>query len=300
MNALEINNLKKSFTIKRKKIEALKDMSFNVEKGKIIGFLGPNGAGKSTTIKSIMGLIKPDSGNIKIFGKDANNIEARKEMGFLPENPSFIDTLTGKDLLMLSASMFKIPKDEAKKRADKLLKSVELDKAASRHIRKYSKGMIQRIGFASAIIHNPKFLILDEPMSGLDPMGRYAFKNMMKEINEKGTSIFFSSHIIPDMEDICDKVIVVKNGKFVKELDKNEIKYFATTGYNIIFKTNNIENFEDLKVMQIDENIFSLKTNKDDIDVFLLKLKEKNAEILDIEPQKKNLEDLFIEMVKFE
>ncbi len=296
MNAIEISNLKKTYKIKRKKVEALKGMSFEVEAGKIIGFLGPNGAGKSTTIKSIMGLIKPDSGEIKIFDSNANDLETKKQIGFLPENPSFIDALTGKDLLMLSASMFNIPKEEALKRADILLKAVELEKAATRSIRKYSKGMIQRIGFASAVIHEPNLLILDEPMSGLDPMGRFAFKKMMKEINSKGTTIFFSSHIIPDMEDICDSVIVVKDGKFVKELDKNEIKYFTTIGYKIIFKTDKQTAYNDVE--KIDSNLFALKTEKDELSDKLVELKNFKVEIIDVEPIKKNLEELFVEIVE--
>jgi ABC-2 type transport system ATP-binding protein len=297
MKAIEINNLIKTYKIKRKKVQALNGMSFSVNDGKIVGFLGPNGAGKSTTIKSIMSLITPDSGDIKVFDKNVKDIEVRKLIGFLPENPSFVDALTGLDLLLLSASMFNIPRDIANKRANELLKIVELETAANRSIRKYSKGMIQRIGFASALIHKPKLLILDEPMSGLDPMGRYVFKNMMKEINKKGTTIFFSSHIIPDMEDVCDEVIVVKNGKFVQVLDKTQIKYFATEGYKIIFKIQDIDVFNKFNIEKIEDNLFALKSDKNEIENNLLLIKQNGAEIVDIEPLKKNLEDLFVEMV---
>ncbi len=295
MNALEIENLKKTFKVKRKKVTALKGMSFKIKKGEILGFLGPNGAGKSTTIKSIMGLIKPDSGKISILGKDLN-VKIREKIGFLPENPSFIDALTGKNLLMLTATMYKIPKDKAEKKASELLKAVELESAASRSIRKYSKGMIQRIGFASAMMHEPEILILDEPMSGLDPMGRYVFKNMMKEINKKGTTIFFSSHIIPDMEDICDRVVVVKGGKMIKELDKKEIKYFATTGYKVIFRNMDLSSIN-YKIKQIDENLNAIETNKNELPDVLSNLKSNNCEIVDVEPIKKNLEELFVEVI---
>ncbi len=295
MNALEIENLKKTFKVKRKKVTALKGMSFKIKKGEILGFLGPNGAGKSTTIKSIMGLIKPDYGKISILGKDLN-VKIREKIGFLPENPSFIDALTGKNLLMLTATMYKIPKDKAEKKASELLKAVELESAASRSIRKYSKGMIQRIGFASAMMHEPEILILDEPMSGLDPMGRYVFKNMMKEINKKGTTIFFSSHIIPDMEDICDRVVVVKGGKMIKELDKKEIKYFATTGYKVIFRNMDLSSIN-YKIKQIDENLNAIETNKNELPDVLSNLKSNNCEIVDVEPIKKNLEELFVEVI---
>jgi ABC-2 type transport system ATP-binding protein len=298
MNALEINNLQKTFRIKRKKVKALNGMSFEVGEKKIVGFLGPNGAGKSTTIKSIMSLIYPDLGSINIFGKSHNNITIRKDIGFLPENPSFIDALTGKSLLNLSAKIYKLPKEVIDVKIKELLEVVELEKAANRPIRKYSKGMIQRIGFASAIIHEPKLLILDEPMSGLDPMGRYIFKNLMKNINEKGTTIFFSSHIIPDMEDVCDEVIVVKDGKYIKTLDKTQIKYFATTGYKIIFKIKNISLISNnYNIEMIDDNLFAINTNKNEIEKKLYEIKAVDAEVVDIEPLKKNLEDLFVEIV---
>jgi ABC-2 type transport system ATP-binding protein len=183
------------------------------------------------------------------------------------------------------------------KKIDELLKAVDIEKAANRSIRKYSKGMIQRIGFASAMIHEPEILILDEPMSGLDPMGRYVFKNMMKEINKKGTTIFFSSHIIPDMEDICDRVLVVKEGKMIKTLSKNEIKYFATIAYYIIVKSGNIELLKDYDFEKIEDSLFRIKTTKENLEKVLFDLKKLAVEIIDIDPIKKNLEDLFVEIV---
>lgn len=300
MQIIKMDNLEKSFRVKAKKIQVLKGLSLEVSQGEILGFLGPNGAGKSTTIKIIMSLIRADSGGILVFGEDSKSIEVRRKIGFLPENPSFIDSLTGMDLLMLSASMYKIPQKIAKERASELLQMVELEEAANRSIRKYSKGMIQRIGFASAMIHEPELLILDEPMSGLDPMGRYTFKKMMKEINAKGTTIFFSSHIIPDMEDICDRVAVMKSGELVKVFDRNEIKYAATTGYRVIIKASNVtDSFKfNFSIERLDGEFFAIAVSKDNLVDSLLELKKVNVDVVNVEPIKKNLEELFVEMIK--
>ena len=221
---IRVLNLKKVYRQKSKKIVAVDGISFSVKQGEILGFLGPNGAGKSTTIKIMMGLIRPTEGKIIIDNMDSFNPECRKKIGFLPENPSFIDTIKGKELLLFSADIHKIEKEEAKKKADNLLKLLALEDAAEREIRKYSKGMIQKIGFATSIIHEPDILILDEPMSGLDPIARYQFKQIFKELRDRGKTIFFSSHIIPDMEDLCDRVIIINKGRIIRIVDKPAIK----------------------------------------------------------------------------
>jgi ABC-2 type transport system ATP-binding protein len=267
-------------------------MTFLVNKGEILGFLGPNGAGKSTTIKSIMNLISVDEGNIEIMGVDSKDIQARVKVGFMPENPQYYDTLTGFDLLMLTANIFKMDKNYSKERAWQLLEEFELKDAAKRAVRNYSKGMIQRVGFASAIIHSPEILILDEPMSGLDPLGRVLFKDKLIELNKQGTTIFFSSHIIPDIEDICSRVLIVNKGKVIKDLNRVEIKYSTTTGFNII--TNEI--VKDLPSEKIADNLYKIFCDKSQLIKILEMLKEKGLEVIDIEPVKKDLEDMFVEI----
>ncbi|KAA0259048.1 ABC transporter ATP-binding protein [Deferribacter autotrophicus] len=293
MEVIRVNNLYKTFKSKRKKVNALNGMSFTVNKGEILGFLGPNGAGKSTTIKIMMDLIRADRGSAKILGIDSSSPVARLKVGFMPENPQYYDTLTGYDLLMFSAAIFKVDKNVAKKRAWELLEEFELKDAAKRPIRKYSKGMIQRIGFASTLIHDPEILILDEPMSGLDPMGRVLFKNKMLELNKKGVTIFFSSHIIPDIEDICSRVLIVNRGKVVKSLEKTEIKYLTTTGFKVII--DNPVNIG-LKLEKITDNLYSFLCPKNNLIDTLEKLKTHSTEIIDIEPVKKSLEDMFVEI----
>lgn len=294
MEILKINNLYKTFKSKGRKVNALNGITFSVSKGEILGFLGPNGAGKSTTIKAIMDLIRPDSGTIEILGKDSRLAEARVHIGFMPENPQYFDTMTGRDLLMFTASVFNMDKKGAKNRSDELLEEFELKDAAKRPIRNYSKGMIQRIGFAAAIIHYPEILILDEPMSGLDPMGRVLFKNKLMELNKKGTTIFFSSHIIPDIEDICNRVLIVSKGKVIKDLSREEIKYSTTTAFNIITKNN--PGIENIPSEKISGELYRTYCDKDKLLEVLEIMKDKNVEIIDIEPVKKDLEDIFVEI----
>lgn len=221
---IKIKDLKKVYKQRTKEIRALNGISFSINKGEIFGFLGPNGAGKSTTIKIIMGLIKPTSGKVLINGIDVSNPTSRKKVGFLPENPSFVDTIKGKELLLFSASMYGIEKNIAEEKAEELLELLSLEDARDREMRKYSKGMIQKIGFASSIIHDPDILILDEPMSGLDPVGRRQFKEIFKRLRTKGKTIFFSSHIIPDVEDLCDRVAIINNGELIRIIERSEMK----------------------------------------------------------------------------
>jgi ABC-2 type transport system ATP-binding protein len=294
MGILKINNLHKTFKTKGKFVKALDGINFSVEKGEILGFLGPNGAGKSTTIKTIMDLIRPDSGNVEIDGVDSRMPQARIKIGFMPENPQYYDTLTGYSLLMFTASVFGMDKNFAIKKAWELLEEFDLKEAAKRPIRNYSKGMIQRIGFASAIIHNPEILILDEPMSGLDPMGRVLFKKKLKELNENGATIFFSSHIIPDIEDICSRVLIVNKGRVVADLSREEIKYSTTSGFNIITKS--ALDLQGVNFEKISNDLFKSYCKKEQLIELLEKIKETKIEIVDIEPVKKDLEDIFVEI----
>ncbi|AEA33702.1 ABC transporter ATP-binding protein [Hippea maritima] len=294
MALIRVNSLEKTFRLKTKRFKALNGMSFEIEQGEILGFLGPNGAGKSTTIKIMMDLIRADSGSVEIAGVDSRNPEAKKNIGFMPENPQYFDTLTGFDLLIFTASVFGIDKKQASKKAWQLLEEFGLKEAAKRPIRKYSKGMIQRVGFAAALIHEPQILILDEPMSGLDPIGRILFKNKMKELNEKGVTIFFSSHIIPDIEDICSRVLIVNKGKAIKSLTREEIKFMTTTGFNVIID----RCIDELNCAKISGNLYSIESKKDELIAVLKRIESYNVKIVDIEPVKKDLEEVFVELIK--
>ncbi len=214
MKALEIKGLKKSFrsNFLIKKYHILKGIDLDVEKGEIYGFLGPNGAGKTTTIKCVMGLLKPEAGEILADGLVVQAKEARRRIGFLPENPYFYDYLSARELLSFSASLFNLPASAARERVAALIHQVGLSGHEDVRLRKYSKGMIQRLGLAQALINDPELLILDEPFSGLDPVGRKDLRTLILALRGQGKTVFFSSHILQDMEMMVDRVGIILNG----------------------------------------------------------------------------------------
>lgn len=220
---LEFKGIGKTFKegIRGKRVQALQDLSLTIGQGEVFGFLGPNGAGKSTAIKILINLIFPDSGSALIDGKDAGEKNVRKIVGFLPENPYFYDYLTAEELLWFGGKASGMGKAEIKLRSDLLLTKVNLNQARKRPLRTYSKGMVQRAGLALALIHDPQVVILDEPMSGLDPIGRKMVGDVILELKEAGKTVFFSSHILSDVERFCDRVGIIVGGRlrFVEKLE---------------------------------------------------------------------------------
>jgi len=196
-----------------KKVSALEDLSLDINKGEIFGFLGPNGAGKSTAIKILLNLIYPDKGSAWIMGKSVENTDIRKFVGYLPENPYFYDHLTAIELLWFGGKTSGLEKNEINERTELLLNKVNLYRAKDRPLKTYSKGMVQRAGLALALIHNPEVVILDEPMSGLDPIGRKMVGDLMMELKGQGKTVFFSSHILTDIERFCDRVGIIVSGR---------------------------------------------------------------------------------------
>ncbi len=196
-----------------KKITALKELTLTIEKGEVFGFLGPNGAGKSTAIKLLMDFIRPSSGMILIDGIDSKEPQARRLLGYLPENPYFYDQLTPKDLLSFGAKASGVKPKDAKKRISYLLKKLELEHVSKRRLRQFSKGMLQRVGLALSLVHDPQVVVLDEPMSGLDPLGRTLVSKLILELKERGKTVFFSSHILSDIERLCDRIAIIHKGE---------------------------------------------------------------------------------------
>ncbi len=195
----------------------MRGVNLTVNKGEIFGLLGPNGAGKTTLIKAMMGLIRPTKGKIRIFGNDAQRPSSRKELGYLPENPYFHEYLTPKELLDFYGRLCGMKPADIRTERDKLIEQVGLGDAADRQLRKFSKGMLQRIGLAQALLSKPAFLVLDEPMSGLDPIGRKFVADLISKLNENGTTIMFSSHILSDVERLCTRVTILNKGIKVAE-----------------------------------------------------------------------------------
>lgn len=218
---IEVEHLSKTFRppFRLKKVRAVVDVSFRVMRGEVFGFLGPNGAGKTTTIKVLTGLIKPTSGKVRVLSGDPHSIEVRRRIGFLPEQPYFYDYLTPVELLDIFGRLFGLEKGERRRRIHELLDMVGLSHAKDRTLRKFSKGMLQRVGLAQALLNDPDLLILDEPMSGLDPIGRKEFSDLIASLKGRGKTIFFSSHILADIERLCDRVVILDKGVMKAEGD---------------------------------------------------------------------------------
>lgn len=212
---INIEKISKEFKegIGSRKVKALEDLTLEIHKGEVFGFLGPNGAGKSTAIKILINLISPDTGHASIMGKDVMDKDTRRHVGYLPENPYFYDYLTAEELLWFGGRASGLSSNVIKERTNELLNKVNLQAARKRQLRTYSKGMVQRAGIALALIHDPDVVILDEPMSGLDPIGRKMVSDIMMELKKQGKTIFFSSHILTDIERFCDRVGIIVGGK---------------------------------------------------------------------------------------
>lgn len=213
-NVIEVEGLQKHFrtAMRRRRVEAVRSVSFRVGRGEIFGFLGPNGAGKTTTIKTMVGLIRPTSGRVRVLGGEPGALAVMARVGFLPEQPYFYDYLKPQELLDTFGRVFGMPAALRKRRIDELLARVGLDHARGRTLRKFSKGMVQRVGIAQALLNDPELVILDEPLSGLDPIGRKEVIDLIADLKAQGKTVFFSSHILADIERLCDRVVIIDRG----------------------------------------------------------------------------------------
>ncbi|MGA2263400.1 MAG: ABC transporter ATP-binding protein [Acidobacteriota bacterium] len=216
MAIIEIEELTKDFQVgfwKKRPVRALDGLSLSVDKGEVFGFLGPNGAGKTTTLKILMDLIRPTAGSARVLGETVGSVSLRQRIGFLPENPYFYDYLTAEELLLYVGKLFGMRQPALAGRVRTLLENVGLADARRLQLRKFSKGMIQRIGLAQAMINDPEVIFLDEPMSGLDPLGRRDVRQAILGLKREGVTVFFSSHILPDVEALCDRVAILNRGR---------------------------------------------------------------------------------------
>lgn len=229
MAAIEILGLAKTYTVgfwRKRPKRALQPLHLSVEEGEIFGFLGPNGAGKTTTLKILMGLVFPTSGNARIMGREWTDPEVKAQIGFLPEQPYFYDYLTAHELLDYYGQLSGLPDKGRRQRIGEVLERVGLTDVKGVQLRKFSKGMLQRAGIAQAILHDPKLVFFDEPMSGLDPLGRREVRDLMEQLKHEGKTVFFSTHILSDAEALCDRVAIIHKGELrgtgtVQELTSN-------------------------------------------------------------------------------
>jgi ABC-2 type transport system ATP-binding protein len=237
MSVIEIRDLVKDFRTgfwKKRAVRAVDGLDLTVERGEVFGFLGPNGAGKTTTLKILMGLLQPTSGSASILGEPAGSVSVRRRLGYLPENPYFYDYLTAPEFLTYVGRLFGMRQPGLGRTVDALLERVGLAGARKVQLRKFSKGMVQRIGIAQAIINDPEVVFLDEPMSGLDPLGRREVREVIASLRTRGVTVFFSSHILPDVESLCDRVAILNRGRLQQAGALHEILKVEITGHEII------------------------------------------------------------------
>lgn len=301
---IECKNVYKKFVsgFFRKEILALNDLNLKIEKGEIFGYLGPNGAGKTTTIKIFMNLISSTEGEVKILGQDVKNPEVRRKIGFLSDRPYFYEYLTGREFLDYCGKLFNLKKRERSEIIDNLIELVGLTQDQNLQLRKYSQGMLQRIGFAQALINDPELLILDEPLTSLDPLGRREFKNILIKMKNQGKTIFFSSHILEDAEDLCDRIGILVKGKLVRvgileEFIKNEVEFT-----DIIITADNesvIQKMKDAKfTFESKGNSILIRiSNNENVYEVIKTIYEAGGEIISIIPERRKLEDVFLKEI---
>jgi ABC-2 type transport system ATP-binding protein len=298
-SVLEITQVDHSFRVGfwMKRTQVLHGINLTIPQKSIFGFLGPNGAGKTTLIHLITGLRTPTSGTVKVFGLDAHTPEAKANIGYLPERPYFHDHLTGESLLQYFGALAGLKPTKVKSRIPAVLSAVGMADARRVELKKYSKGMLQRIGIAQALIHDPEFLILDEPMSGLDPLGRKEIRELIIQLAAEGRTIFFSSHVIPDVEAICDQVALIQKGKLI---GCGPIGEFLSTGplqTEIAFSgVSNVDKAswpEFDSIRKIPDGVRGIVPGQEAVNVVLAKLLKQKAKILWVTPVRPSLEDTF-------
>ncbi len=296
---IEISGLVKSFKghlgLGRK--VAVSGLDLSVGRGEIFGLLGPNGAGKTTTLKAMIGLLRPDAGSVRLFGRPPSDVSARARIGFLPENPYFYDYLTAPEFLDFYGRLHGFGRAERRRRVEATLERVGLDAGRSQALRKFSKGMVQRLGLAQAILHDPDLVILDEPMSGLDPIGRREVRDLILELREAGKTVFFSSHILQDAELICDRVGIVVEGRLrhlgvLDQMVRSKPRWFevAVRGQVPSPWDREVASASGEKVMVKVPDVAELGR-------LLAAVAESPAEVVSVWPRRESLEDLFMKEV---
>lgn len=299
---IEIEDLHKSFkgNLGIRTYHVLKGVTMKVPDKSIYGFLGPNGAGKTTTIKTLCGLIFPDKGTIKILGKKVDDISIRWNFGYLPESPYFYDYLSGFELLSYFAGLFNIPRSKAIKRIEYLLDLVGLTHAKKKRLRSYSKGMLQRVGLAQALLNDPKLLILDEPLTGLDPVGRREIRDIIISLRDEGKTIFFSSHILADAEMICDRVAIIVDGKVTGEGKISELLSSKILYYDIeLSDFNKVNQPASIHIVSSEPNHFWIRVNNEvERDDVIKQAVNSGSRVLSVIPHRVSLEDIFMSSVQ--
>jgi len=303
--AIRLQNLTKDYKVgfwRPRPYRALDHLTLDVETGAVLGFLGPNGAGKTTTLKLLMQLIYPTEGRAEILGRPAGDVEVRRRIGYLPESPYFYDNLTGEELLVYFASLFGCPAADRQRRAQQLLDRVGIGAERRMQLRKFSKGMLQRVGIAQALINDPEVIFLDEPMSGLDPLGRRDVRALILSLRDEGRTVFFSSHILSDAETLCSRVAIMGQGRLLAEGRLTDLP-FEVEGWEIV-----ATGLDDVKLAELGPMLQTVTRVADGRYVIELPvtlppeeivglLAAHGARIVSINPHNETLEDFFVRQV---
>ena len=269
-----------------------------VEEGEVFGFIGPNGAGKSTTIKLLMRLIFPTAGSARILGKPISDIEMHRDIGYLPEQPYFYDYLTATELLDYFARIHDLTATDRKERVPQMLKKVGLETAGKIQLRKYSKGMMQRVGMAQAILHHPQLVILDEPMSGLDPVGRREVRDIILELKREGKTVMFSTHILSDAEMLCDRVGVIVGGKLRGVGAPGQLVDLKTLGMEILFELAGQSTVPLVAKATRTGDRYRLQVPEQELYAAIEQLRTAGAKILSVSQVRATLEEFFMDLVE--
>jgi len=304
-NIVEISNLSKDYEVgfwKKKKVRALDDLTLSVQGGQIFGFLGGNGAGKTTTIKILMTLLFPTNGTAKILGHDISDTSMHARIGYCPENPYFYDYLSAFELMGYFGSLFGMEESRRNKKAEELLTKVGLDeKDWHKQLRKFSKGMLQRVGLAQSLINDPELVFLDEPMSGLDPMGRREVRELIAGLRDQGKTVFMSTHILSDVEALCDEVAILRKGKLAASGKLDDL--LATQAENQVFEvTIRGLSAEGMTLTGVNADQITARGNavtirvddESEIGTILAEARKQGGRLASVQPTKQSLEELFV------
>jgi ABC-2 type transport system ATP-binding protein len=303
MAAIEILDLEKSYLVgfwrKRPKV-GLRPLRLTIEEGEVFGFLGPNGAGKTTTLKLLMGLVFPTAGTARILGHEIDDPRVKSQIGFLPEQPYFYDHLSARELLNYYAQLSGVPAKSRSERVEQMLTRVGLSDSAGMQLRKFSKGMLQRVGLAQAILHNPKVVFLDEPMSGLDPMGRREVRDLIQELRHEGKTVFFSTHILSDAEALCDRVGVIHQGELRGVGAIADLTSQRHGKIEIIFYAQNVPaSLTSLGAeARISGSIVNAVLPEEQQDAALEVLRRERIKLISLTPVRSSLEDYYIQKMQ--
>ena len=306
MTAIETEKLTKEYRIGfwRKRVCVLSQLELAVHQGEIFGYLGPNGAGKTTTLKLLMGLLRPTSGEARILGRPPGDVRIQQQVGFLPEQPAFYEYLTGRELLNFYGQLLGLDRSIRRERIESLVLQLRIESALDLQLRKYSKGMVQRIGLVQALLNDPKVILLDEPMSGLDPIGRREVRDLLLRVKSEGRTVFFSSHIIPDVEVVCDRVGILVSGRLVAQGSLNEMLEAQIASIEVTISRVPPEALEDVSYLLMTKPVKRgesvLLTVKDEgvLAELLARLLDGKAVIHAIAPHRESLEEYFFRHVQ--